>query len=102
MPALQRHARALEGSSGCTALDDSDAALLDYAAENCGGQYHPVGTCRMGSDALAVVDPTLRLRGIANLYVADASIMPQICSANTNATVLMIGERAAQFIRTSS
>jgi choline dehydrogenase len=102
MPALQGHARALVAGSGVGAPDDSDAALLEYAAENCGGQYHPVGTCRMGLDALAVVDPTLRVRGIAHLYVADASIMPQITSANTNAPVLMIGERAAQFIRTSS
>ena len=102
MPALQRHARAAEGGPGVAALDDSDAALLEYAAQNCGGQYHPVGTCRMGSDALAVVDPTLRVRGIANLYVADASIMPRITSANTNAPVLMIGERAAHFIRTAT
>lgn len=102
MPALQRHARAAEGGASIAALGDSDAALLEYAAANCGGQYHPVGTCRMGSDALAVVDPKLQVRGIANLYVADASVMPSITSANTNAPVLMIGERAAQFIRTST
>jgi choline dehydrogenase len=101
-PALQRHARAAEGGAGFAALDDSDAALLEYANANCGGQYHPVGTCRMGSDPLAVVDPTLQVRGIANLYVADASVMPSITSANTNAPVLMIGERAAQFIRTAT
>jgi choline dehydrogenase len=102
MAALQRHARAVEDIPGIAALDGSDAALLEYAAGNCGGQYHPVGTCRMGSDALAVVDPTLRLRGVANLYVADASVMPSITSANTNAPVLMIGERAAQFIRAAT
>ena len=100
--ALQRHARAAEGGAGFATLDDSDAALLEYAAGNCGGQYHPVGTCRMGSDPLAVVDPTLQVRGIANLYVADASVMPSITSANTNAPVLMIGERAAQFIRAAT
>jgi len=102
MPALQRRARAAEGGASIAAVGDSDAALLEYAAANCGGQYHPVGTCRMGLDALAVVDPTLRVRGIANLYVADASVMPSITSANTNAPVLMIGERAAQFIRTAT
>jgi choline dehydrogenase len=102
MAALQRHARAVEDIPDIAALDGSDAALLEYAAENCGGQYHPVGTCRMGSDVFAVVDPTLQVSGIANLYVADASVMPSITSANTNAPVLMIGERAAEFIRTAT
>jgi choline dehydrogenase-like flavoprotein len=53
----------------------------------------------MGSDALAVVDPMLRVRGLGGLYVADASIMPQLVSANPNACTLMIGERAAEFVR---
>ncbi len=78
---------------------ESDAALAEHVATICGGQYHPVGTCRMGSDERAVVDPGLKVRGIANLYVADASIMPELTSANTNAPTLMIGERAAQFVR---
>lgn len=59
---------------------------------------HPVGTCRMGKDELAVVDPHLRVRGIENLFVADASVMPRVPSANTNATAIMIGERAADLV----
>ncbi|HRQ48600.1 MAG TPA: GMC oxidoreductase, partial [Rhodocyclaceae bacterium] len=61
--------------------------------------HHPVGTCRMGNDAAAVVDTTLAVRGVTGLRVADASVMPRLISGNTNATAIVIGERAAEFAR---
>lgn len=76
----------------------SDAELLDYvrrAGDTC---YHPSGSCRMGSDADAVVDPALRVNGVECLRVADASIMPEVVSGNTNATAVMIGEKASDLI----
>jgi choline dehydrogenase-like flavoprotein len=60
--------------------------------------YHAVGTCRMGSDERAVVDPELRVKGVTGLRVADASVMPSITGGNTNAPSIMIGERCAEFI----
>ena len=78
----------------------SDADLLDFARRSGGTVFHCVGTCRMGdaADPRAVVDPELRVRGIDALRVIDASVMPTITSANTNAASLMIGERGARLV----
>lgn len=75
-----------------------DDACRAYIRATAGPYFHPVGTCRMGIDQRAVVDPRLRVRGIEGLRVVDASVMPMIVSANTNATVLAIAERAATLI----
>jgi choline dehydrogenase len=76
----------------------TDAAWLEHVRHTTFLGYHPVGTCRMGADADSVVDPQLRVRGVAGLRIADASIMPRQIAANTNAATLMIGEKAADLL----
>jgi choline dehydrogenase len=77
---------------------NSPEGLWDFARSTGGTVFHAVGTCRMGTDDGAVLDPQLRVRGVENLRVIDASVMPRITSANTNASSLMIGERGAALI----
>jgi choline dehydrogenase len=77
------------------------AELRAWVIENTGAYYHFVGSCKMGIDRLAVVDPQLKVYGVDGLRVADGSIMPTIPSANTHTTIVMIGERAADFIKGS-
>lgn len=75
-----------------------EKSLLDFARAAGGTVFHCVGTCRMGSDARSVVDPQLRVRGVEGLRVIDASVMPIVTSANTNAAALMIGEKGADLL----
>jgi len=76
----------------------TDAKILDAVRTMGGTVFHPVGTCRMGSDSSAVLDPHLRVRGVEGLRVIDASVMPKITSANTNAATLMVGDKGASMI----
>jgi choline dehydrogenase len=76
----------------------TSAALRSWIRRTVGSYYHPAGTCRMGSAADAVVDTQLRVRGVAGLRVADASVMPVLPNAHPNVTVLAIAERAAELI----
>ena len=77
----------------------SDEAIKAYVRDGCSTVWHPVGTCKMGTDSMAVVDPELRVRGIEGLRVVDASIMPTITTGNTNAPTIAIGEKAADLIK---
>jgi choline dehydrogenase len=77
---------------------NTDDEILDWVRQVAETTYHPVGTCKMGSDALAVVDARLRVHGIDALRIADASIMPTLTSGNTNAPAIMIGEKAADMV----
>ena len=76
----------------------TDEQLAEFIRQKAESIYHPVGTCKMGHDALAVVDERLRVHGVQGLRVVDASIMPTLVGGNTNAPTIMIGEKAADMI----
>ena len=88
--------RVTEIAPGAARTTDDD--ILEWVKQAAETTYHPVGTCKMGSDAMAVVDAQLRVHGVAGLRVADASIMPTLTSGNTNAPSIMIGEKAADMV----
>ena len=77
----------------------SEAQFAEFARNAGTNVFHPVGTCKMGTDPMAVVDPRLRVIGIDGLRVIDASIMPAVTTGNTNAPAIMIGEKGAQMIK---
>ena len=94
-PALAKH---VQGKISPATPPQSDAEWEHALRSSCGIGYHPVGTCRMGGDAGAVVDPRLKVRGVRGLRVVDASVMPIMPAANTNAPAIMVGEKGADMI----
>jgi choline dehydrogenase len=98
-PALAKH---VTGRLFPPQMDSSDAELDELIREHSSVGFHAVSTCRMGADAASVVDPQLRVRGFSGLRVDDASIMPILPSANTNAPTIMIAEKGADLIRAAT
>lgn len=96
-PALKRLLGHIARPRNCTELNE---ATLELALETCSHTlYHPLGTCRMGTDDNSVVDPQLRVRGVERLRVADASVMPSTVRGHTHAPSVLIGEKAADLLR---
>ncbi|MBC7676188.1 MAG: alanine-phosphoribitol ligase, partial [Rhodoferax sp.] len=95
-PSLQKHIRTLRFPDETVR---TQAEYEGYARQYGRTSYHPVSTCRMGQDDLAVVDPMLRVRGVDGLRICDSSVMPSLIGSNTNAPTIMIGEKAADLIR---
>ena len=81
---------------------NNDQQLIEFIRQTADTEYHPVGTCKMGNDAMSVVDSTLKVHGVNNLRVVDASIMPTIVTGNTNAPVIAIAEKAADLIKAAN
>ena len=96
-PLREMLGEANEPSSDATSDRELEEAIREFAST----MFHPVGTCKMGHDPFAVVDPQLRVHGVEGLRVADASIMPTLVNGNTNAPAIMIGEKAADLVRTA-
>jgi choline dehydrogenase len=90
------HLQVTEIAPGVSRTTDDE--ILDWVRQVAETTFHPVGTCKMGADPMAVVDARLRVHGIEGLRVADASIMPTLTSGNTNAPSIMIGEKAADMV----
>jgi len=95
MPELARY-QAHEILPGPALQQDDE--LRDYIRRQCSAVHHPGGSCRMGSDDAAVVDPSLRVRGIEGLRVVDASVFPRMVSGNSNAAAVMVAEKASDLI----
>ena len=95
--------RILQPDELYTADTRDDDGLRDEIKKRADTIYHPVGTCRMGAadDPLAVVDPSLKVKGVDGLYVVDASVMPTLIGGNTNAPTIMIAEKAADMLRSA-
>ena len=94
-PSLAKHSGKEVGPGSDKKSDDE---LDEYIRSKAETAYHPCGTCKMGVDDMAVVDENLKVKGIQNLRVVDASVMPEIPSANLNAPTLMIAEKASDII----